>query len=98
MVGDFIPEDDEHWQLFLQMMDIVDHLFSPNLSAEHAVYVGTLIREHHKEFRRLYPHQSIIPKMHFMIHMPRLIREQVFSKIFVRHISISYMLYVGMDH
>ena len=77
MIGYFIPDDDEHWQLFLQMMDIVDHLFSPKLSAEHATYVATLIREHHEEFSRLYPHRSIIPKMYFMIHMPRLIREYV---------------------
>ena len=77
MIGYFIPDDDEHWQLFLQMMDIVDHLFSPKLSAEHATYVATLICEHHEEFSRLYPHRSIIPKMHFMIHMPRLIREYV---------------------
>ena len=61
LVGYFIP-DDEHWQLFLQMMDIVDHLFSTKLSAEHATYVATLIREHHEEFSRLYPHRSIVPK------------------------------------
>ena len=28
IVGDYVPEDDEHWKLFVQMMDIVDILFS----------------------------------------------------------------------
>ena len=77
IVGDFKPDDDEYWQLFLQLMDIVDHLFSPKISAEHTIYVAILIREHHQEFSRLYPDQSIIPKTHFMIHMPRLVREYV---------------------
>ena len=30
IIGDYLPEDDEHWLLFLQM--IVDLLFSPALS------------------------------------------------------------------
>jgi len=35
IIGDFIPEDDEYWKLFVQMMDIVDILFSPNTSDEY---------------------------------------------------------------
>ena len=73
IIGDYVPDDDEHWLLFLQMMEIVDLLFSPTLSQDHAVYLSTLISDHHHDFHRLYPEQTIIPKMHFMVHMPRLI-------------------------
>lgn len=66
-----MPDDDEHWQLFLQLMDIVDLLLSPNTSDDHASYISALISEHH-DFCRLYPDKRIIPKMHFMVHMPRL--------------------------
>jgi len=70
-----IPEDDEYWLLFLQMMEIVDLLLSPNTSDDHAVYAATLINEHHQEFCWLYPDRSIIPNMHFMVHMSRLMTQ-----------------------
>lgn len=72
LIGEYIPEEDERWMLYLQLMDIVDILFSPTTSEDYAIYLSTLISDHHDEFRRLYPDSSIIPKMHFTIHMPRL--------------------------
>ena len=75
VIGDYVPEDDEHWRLYLQMMDIVDILFAPSTSDDYAAYVATLISDHHHDFCRLYLHSSILPKMHFMVHMPRLMIE-----------------------
>ena len=72
IIGDLVPNDDEYWDLFLQMMEIVDIIFSPNTTEDHAGYVAVLINDHHKDFCRLYPDHNIIPKMHFMVHMPRL--------------------------
>ena len=69
------PDDDEHWLLYLQMMEIVDLLFSPKLTADHAAYLAALINDHHHDFCQLYPDCNIIPKMHFMIHIPRLIHQ-----------------------
>ena len=42
--------------------------FSPVVTADMAAYLEVLIEEHHIEFCKLYPSESIIPKMHFMIH------------------------------
>ena len=67
-----MPDEDEHWELFLRLMEIVDLLFAPSTSDDHAAYIAVLINDHHEDFGRLYPGYSIIPKMHFMIHMPRL--------------------------
>ena len=72
LIGDHIPDDDEKWENFLGMMDIVDLLFCPQITQDISCHVKWLIRDHHDEFSRLYPSSSIIPKMHFMIHMPRL--------------------------
>ena len=72
LVGDHVPDDDKHWQNFLILMEIVDHLFCPQVTEDQAAYVVTLIRDHHHDFCGLYPDHSIIPKMHFMVHMPRL--------------------------
>ena len=67
-----MPDEDEHWELFLKMMDIVDLLFAPSTSEDHAAYLAVLINDHHQDFCKLYPSSSVIPKMHFMVHMPRL--------------------------
>jgi len=75
VIGYYVPEDDEYWLLFLQMMEITDLLLSPSTSNDHAAYVATLVNEHHQEFRRLYPDKSIIPKMHFLSHMGRLLSQ-----------------------
>ena len=51
LIADYVPDDDEHWLLYLQMMEIVDLLFSPKLTADHAAYLSALINDHHHDFR-----------------------------------------------
>ena len=71
LIGDCVDEDDGHWQLYLQLMEIVDILFCPKTTHDHAAYVASLINDHHTIFLELYPGHSIIPKLHFMVHMPK---------------------------
>ena len=54
-------------------MEIVDRLFSPYISEDSAAYLNVLISEHHGTFVALYPDESVIPKLHSMVHYPRLI-------------------------
>ena len=75
IIADLVPEDDEHWELYLQMMEIVDILFSPHITEVHATYAAVLINDHHTDFCKLYPGHSVLPKQHFMLHMPRLMTE-----------------------
>ena len=75
VVADLVPEDDEHWELFLHMMEIVDILFSPHVTEDHATYAAVLINDHHTDFCKLYSGNSLLPKQHFMVHMSRLIIE-----------------------
>ena len=75
LIGDLVPDDDECYELFLKLMDITDILFSPTTSDDYSAYLATLIREHHHEFCRVYPDHNIIPKMHFMVHTPRLMTQ-----------------------
>lgn len=70
MIGGLVPEDDEHWQLFQILLEIMDVVLSPE-TTEHAIGVlEGLIEEHHYRFVDLYPERSIIPKMHYMVHYP----------------------------
>ena len=75
LVADYVPDDDDHWLLYLQMMEIVDLLFSPELTGDHAAYLAALINDHHHDSCQLYPDCNIIPKMHFMIHIPQRIHQ-----------------------
>lgn len=73
VIGDMVPTGDGKWENFLRVMRIVDLLFSPTITEDLVGYLSRMIEEHHQEFTVLYPNNSVIPKMHFMIHMPRLI-------------------------
>lgn len=72
IIGEYVPENDERWRLYLDVMNIVDILFAPNTTTDHPAYLATLINDHHDDFFELYPQSSIIPKMHFMVHIPRM--------------------------
>ncbi len=73
IVGDLVPDDDERWLNYLRMMEIVDLLFCSQISEDSCAYLAALINDHHREFTELYPNASVLPKMHFMVHMARLI-------------------------
>ena len=73
MIGDLVPEGDDKWVNFLLLMKIVDWLFCPKITPDDVGYLATLITEHHYKFVDLYPDASKIPKIHFILHMPRLI-------------------------
>lgn len=77
IVGDLIPEDNEYWQNFLLLLDIIDYIFAPTCNNTIVAYLHFLIEAHHMEFKRLYPENSIIPKMHYMIHYPEMITRYI---------------------
>ena len=72
-MGKYVPEGDSWWDNYLLMLQITDYLLAPELLPEEVAHLKVLIEEHHTTFATLYPDLSIIPKMHYMVHMPRLI-------------------------
>ena len=75
MVGCRVPEDDGKWENVMLLLRITSYLFSSKLTSDESDYLGILIEEHHTTFRNLYPKQSVTPKFHYMVHMPRLIKQ-----------------------
>jgi len=67
MIGEKVPEDDSRWQLFLTILTIMDYVFAP-VTDEDDIYIRYLIGSHHCRFCGLYPHCSIIPKQHYLLH------------------------------
>lgn len=70
MVGELVPERDAKWDNFLLMLTITGYLFAPVTSEEIVPYLKSLINEHHEKFCEIYPNSPIIPKMHYLIHIP----------------------------
>ncbi len=79
IIGDLVPEDDEKWNLFLMLLTIVDYVFAPRTTPDVIAYVRFLINQHHTEFRRLYPDCVMIPKQHYMVHIPEWMERWVCS-------------------
>ena len=77
LVGQYVPEDDEHWCNYLLLLDIVDIMFFRRITEDTPGYLYQLVEEHHSNFTQLYPEYSVIPKMHFMIHVPRIMLRYV---------------------
>ena len=73
MVGAYVPVDDLHWCNYLLMLEITDVLFAPEISLDEIGHLKLLIEDHHSTFGTLYPSASVIPKMHYLVHAPRLI-------------------------
>lgn len=66
MVGDMVPDDDCNWECFLFLLEITKQCTARVTSSATAHYVAVLIEEH--------PDVSLPPKMHYMVHFPRLLK------------------------
>ncbi len=75
MVGDKVPVGDDHWLNYLDLLTITDLLLAPEITEDDISHLSVLIKDHHQEFVNLYPHASVTPKMHYLVHMARLIIE-----------------------
>jgi len=73
MIGHYVPEDDQHWIHFIELLDIVDLIFSPTVHPNTPGYLEVAIEENLEMFVILYEEARILPKMHFLIHVPRLL-------------------------
>lgn len=73
MVGDKVPEDDTHWHHYLQTLQITDYVLAPEIHCDEVALLKVLLTDHHNTFAEIYPDASVIPKMHYLLHVPRLI-------------------------
>lgn len=74
IIGDLIEEEDEHWENFLQLHDILMYTMAPCFSPASIAHLASLIEHYHQSFDTCYPSKRKIPKMHYMLHFPEQIR------------------------
>ena len=82
MIGSDVPPGNECWDCFLLLMTIVDYVFAPVTSKKILDYLEELIETHHKLFKEVYPLSPIIPKLHYVVHIPEWIKRYHYCFIF----------------
>nr|XP_021323512.1 uncharacterized protein LOC108180038 [Danio rerio] len=70
MFGDLVCPNDQHWYLFILLLQIINIVFSSVISSGITIYLKHLISEHHSLFKHLFPDRNLLPKRHFMVHYP----------------------------
>lgn len=73
MVGRCVPEEDVFWRHYTDLVVISRYLLAPTIHPDEVALVKVKITDFLSEFVDLYPDASVTPKMHYMVHIPRLI-------------------------
>jgi len=70
MIADEIPADDEHWNTFLLLLQIMILCFTPVISADTPSVLECVVARHNTQFVSLYSESAFTPKMHYLLHLP----------------------------
>ena len=70
MIGEFVDKDDSHWQCFLLLWDICCVTTAFEVTAADATHLAWMVEVYLEEFRSLYD-ASVIPKLHYLVHLPQ---------------------------
>lgn len=73
IVGDLVPYDDEVWEFYLTICEIINIVTDRIISDTQINLLRCLIISHHETYIRLF-NDHLKPKYHFMIHYPNIIR------------------------
>lgn len=74
IIGNKISKGDKNWQLILCLKNIAEILLAPTISIHWISPLAQLITSFLTVFKNLFP-DSITPKLHFLVHYPRLIED-----------------------
>ena len=72
MVGCYIQEEDIYWSHYTDLLEISRYILAPIIHQDEIALIKVKIADFLSEFTELYPDASVIPKMHYMVHLPRL--------------------------
>lgn len=80
--GDLVCPNDQHWYLFMLLLQIVNIVFSPVISTGITIYLKHLIAEHRSLFKHLFPDKNLLPKHGAL---PQLYAENWTTATFLMH-------------
>lgn len=71
LIGDLVPSDNEKWECFLLLLDVIQLCTTRAASSAQAGFLEALIHDHHQQFVRCYSPEKVTPKVHYMVHFPQ---------------------------
>ena len=81
MIGNLVPESDSEWDCFLLLLEVLQICVSWIMSVDVVAYLEALIENYLSAFKEYYSHLRIIPKQHYMIHLPSQILRYIHTYI-----------------
>jgi len=72
LIGDVVDDEDKVWQLYILAREISDIVLAPVVDPAWLPYLELIIAHHHALLKEVAP-KAFIPKMHFIVHYPRLL-------------------------
>lgn len=66
--------DNDYTKMLLKLLEIVKIVFSPIIALSTLSKLKLLIEQHLKDFKELFPDTNIIPKQHYLLHLPSQIK------------------------
>jgi len=70
LIGEFVPEDDDHWRCFLLLWDICAMVCVFETSKDKALQLAWLVQTYLEAFTSTYGASYITPKFHHLVHLP----------------------------
>jgi hypothetical protein len=76
IVGDLVPDNDQHWLFLLDLCHLVDLVFAPMFTEGMIDYLRYIIADHLEQMKMLYGSVTTLkPKHHLMVHFPTIIKQ-----------------------
>ena len=71
IIGSLIDNDDEKWKCFILLLQILILSTSPYADRDSAGQLEQFVATHNFNFVKLYPKSSVIPKLHYVVHLAK---------------------------
>ena len=75
IVGPLVDMQDEYFKYIVDLMEIVSLTFSPVVTSFGLDSLEEKIAKHLANFKELFSEQNLLPKHHYMIHIPNMVRQ-----------------------
>lgn len=62
--------DNEYVKFILKLIEIVQIVLAPIISFETVLKLRRMVEQHLHQFKQLFPEANVIPKQHYMLHLP----------------------------
>ena len=73
-IAPFVDTNNEYYTFLMELIQIVQIIMSPVITIDTIQHLKQLIAEHLTKFTMLFPDKNILPKQHYLIHIPNMIK------------------------